>query len=457
VSGGDPLPPSEPDDDGLKKKKSAPPPQPTPIIPTITEMPPPEQETPITSTPPVGTTRTRTQTQRTEAEKPKQQAEKPKDEDYKIVPIFYGTDRARTGKKEPKDFYGAERGKLELGTCEVSIPKTHVRGQLEAPSIWRLEFKEDPKRHVVLLSVKPLDAGEFNSQFQTSLGAAKSRDVLVFVHGYNVKFVDAARRTAQLAYDLEFPGVPVLYSWPSQGSLSGYTVDEAAVERTEPHLKKFLADLAAQAGGARIHLIAHSMGNRALTKVMRELAHENTTPLFSEVILTAPDIDAEVFEQQLAPAIQKIARHVTLYASSSDAALLASKKVHGHQRAGDSLPEIIVVPGIDTIDASGIDTDMLGHSYFAQMKDVMDDMNLLMIAGKLPPERSLLEQIRGAGKYWRLPATIVMQDGQRPSSIPGAKFLTVRNALLLAALFVAFVAIAVWLVLRARRRRAVAA
>ena len=33
---------------------------------------------------------------------------------------------------------------------------------------------------------------------------AKVLDVLVFVHGYNVGFEDAARRAAQLAYDLNF-------------------------------------------------------------------------------------------------------------------------------------------------------------------------------------------------------------------------------------------------------------
>ncbi|MDQ1557931.1 MAG: hypothetical protein QOD32_991 [Pyrinomonadaceae bacterium] len=409
---------------------------------------PGEPETPVQSAPPpplAGATpdiRDKTVGKATGAET--------KPEPYTIVPIFYGTDRARTGATEPRDFYGAGRGKLELGMCEVSIPSEHVPGQLESPSIWRLEFKEDPKLHVVLLSVKPLDAGEFHSQFQTRLGAAASRDVFVFVHGYNVKFVDAARRTAQLAYDLNFPGVPVLYSWPSQGSLSGYTTDENEVVWTEPHLKQFLTDLAAQgASGARIHLVAHSMGNRALTNVLRSLAAERATPLFSEVILTAPDVDAEVFGRDLAPAIQKIARRVTLYASSSDTALLASKKIHGYPRAGDSLPEIIVVPGMDSIDASGIDTDMLGHSYFAQMKVVMDDMKLLLIASKLPGERSLLEQIRGASRYWRLPGVIVTRNGG--TLTPGARLLSVRNGLLLAVLLVAC-AVAVWLILRARRR-----
>ncbi len=59
---------------------------------------------------------------------------------------------------------------------------------------------------------------------------ASCRDVLVFVPGYNVSFVNAVRRTAQLAYDLDFGGVPVLYSWPSAGSAAAYVADGAAAD-----------------------------------------------------------------------------------------------------------------------------------------------------------------------------------------------------------------------------------
>jgi esterase/lipase superfamily enzyme len=48
----------------------------------------------------------------------------------------------------------------------------------------------------------------------------------VFTHGYNVSFEEAARRAAQLAFDLNFRGRVVLFSWPSCGSLLGYGADE---------------------------------------------------------------------------------------------------------------------------------------------------------------------------------------------------------------------------------------
>ena len=51
-------------------------------------------------------------------------------------------------------------------------------------------------------------------------------DAFLFIHGYNVTFEGAARRTAQMAYDLGFNGAAVFYSWPSQGTPTAYTIDE---------------------------------------------------------------------------------------------------------------------------------------------------------------------------------------------------------------------------------------
>jgi esterase/lipase superfamily enzyme len=300
-------------------------------------------------------------------------------------------------------YYGGERGELELGTCTVSIPRTHRVGDLESPSVLKLEFREDPSRHVMLVGVEPQPADEFFSDLRAKVDRSSERAAFVFVHGYNVTFDDAARRTAQVAYDLNYDGAPILYSWPSQGKLSGYTVDENNVEWTVPHLKQFLLDLAGRSGAAQIHLVAHSMGNRALADALRQLAYENppARPLFREVILTAPDIDAEVFRRDLAPAIARTADRVTLYASSNDEALALSKQVHGYPRAGDSGGQLVVVPGIDTIDVSAVDTSLMGHSYYGSNDTVLADMFALIHQSMPPDKRRWLRSERlGMLRYW---------------------------------------------------------
>jgi tetratricopeptide (TPR) repeat protein len=127
------------------------------------------------------------------------------------VRIYYATDRAHTGDDDPSNFYGGDRGgRLEMGTAVVSIPPHHMPGQIERPSVWTLEFREDPGKHVVLQSVTPGDADAVFADMRGQLAAAGSESAFVFVHGFNVPFSEAAQRTAQMAYDMNFDGIPIL-------------------------------------------------------------------------------------------------------------------------------------------------------------------------------------------------------------------------------------------------------
>lgn len=306
--------------------------------------------------------------------------------------------------REIARMYGNDRGKLELGVCEVSVPHDHQVGELESPSVLRLEFRPDPEKHVVLTAVRQQPADEFFGELRRCVGRSSGKEVLVFVHGYNVGFETAARRTAQIAYDLKFDGAPIFYSWPSQEGLLAYTVDETNVAWTVPHLKEFLLDVARKSQAEAVHLIAHSMGNRALTSALRELTMElkSDCPRFHEVVLTAPDIDAEVFTRDIVPAIVQTADRVTLYASSNDEALLASKAVHGYRRAGDAGEAVVVIPGIDTVDVSEVDTSFIGHSYYGSNSTVLADLFELMHGSKPPQQRKWLHSIPfGALKYWK--------------------------------------------------------
>ncbi len=299
--------------------------------------------------------------------------------------------------------YGDGRGKLEYGICQVSIPKDHRIGELESPSVLRLEFRETPERHVMILESRALPPDEFFHHVQDSVAASSRRELLVFVHGYNVAFDHAVRRTAQIAYDLQFKGPAVCYSWPSHGGLLQYAADETNVEWTVPHLKQFLTELREKSGANAINLVAHSMGTRALTNALRDFARESqaSDTLFHQVVLAAPDIDAEVFRRDLAPAMTKIAGRVTLYASSNDQALRVSRKLHAYPRAGESGENLVVAPGIDTIDVSAVDTSLLGHSYYGDNDSIITDL-FHLVHDALPPHlRAGLHPATYAGlPYW---------------------------------------------------------
>jgi esterase/lipase superfamily enzyme len=323
------------------------------------------------------------------------------DGDPRIVRLFYATDRAPTGSGDTEDFYGgAYDSTVRYGRLAVSIPPGHQVGELESPSVFRFEFREDPEKHVVLSSIEPLEPDDFFGQLRDSIASSVDREALVFIHGYNVSFHRAARRTAQLAYDLRFLGVPILYSWPSDGAFLRYAADEQDVRLTAPHLATFLKDVARRTGARRVHVVAHSMGSRALASALTEIGREVTQPLLDEVIFAAPDIDSREFREIVAPGIVHVAERVTLYASSRDRALQVSRRLHDYPRAGDSGEELTVVEGVETIDASVIDTSLLGHSYFADAFQLVGDLLAVIRDGLPPPERELLPRQKAGLPYW---------------------------------------------------------
>lgn len=311
----------------------------------------------------------------------------------------------QTGGNLPLEkLYGNDRGKgIEYGSCTVSIPREHKLGKVESPSILRLEFQFDPGKHVMLQNIDHLLQESFLAEFNGVLSRSIRKEALVFIHGYNVSFSDAARRTAQLAYDLEFDGPALFFSWPSQAGLFEYTIDESNVEWSSQDVADFLHLIASKTGARCLHVVAHSMGNRALTAAFVELSRkqDHRPEKYREVILAAPDIDADTFQRRLFPSIQKLARHFTLYASSNDNALEASKKVHGYPRAGDSGDLLVLLPGLDTIDVSIVDTSLLGHSYYGDNKSIITDLHHLIDRGEPPQNRPWLSEAqRKSLKYW---------------------------------------------------------
>lgn len=309
------------------------------------------------------------------------------------VEVFYATDRARGDESQPSTFYSGMRGDaLELGIAMVSIPPDHTPALVEAPSIWRLEFGPNPAKHVVLHSVVPVEPGDFYDTMRTRLEDRAADDLFVFVHGFNVPFAKAARRTAQMAHDMNFPGVPVLYSWPSRGSAFAYAADEASVRVSARRLTHFLDELVARSGAGTIHIVAHSMGNRALTDALELMALRNDIeqgddPVFSQVVFAAPDVDAGLFSGML-PTIRPVAERLTLYASDRDFALATSRRLHGSApRAGQAGDLLLADPNLDSVDMSDLGDDMLAHTYFASDSSALADLVTLFWRNADPSQR----------------------------------------------------------------------
>jgi len=285
----------------------------------------------------------------------------------------------------------------------VLIPKDHAEGEVERPSFMRFSFKEDPNKHIVLKNVQEQTKAEFVDSLKQSVVKSPKGQLLVYIHGYRVTFEEAARQTAQLAYDLDkdLSLVPVFFSWPSRGKYLAYRADLDNAEFSKPRLTEFLRMIAKRAGAKSVHVIAHSMGNQALRYALKDIRSSGSDPIFHDLILTAPDIDADVFKDQIAPWLRNKAKRTTLYCSRTDVALWLSKRYRRGQVVGD---EPIVFDGIDTIDVSGVDTSPLKHSYFRESKTVLSDLYDLVMGGLDPVDRRGPKRTRRSDglQYWIL-------------------------------------------------------
>jgi esterase/lipase superfamily enzyme len=324
---------------------------------------------------------------------------------YATVRVFYGTDRKTTGSPKPAEVYGAERGDLQYGYLDVTIPAAHQEAELETRSRWDMVsyFVGNAglrSRYVLLDSVTPQTRDEFLSALRKQIKDAPSKDVFIFVHGFNSTFEDAARRCAQLAYDLDFDGTPMMFSWASAGSATAYIKDEATVTSSGRKMAQMLDDVVAQSGAERIHLIAHSMGNRALIEALQTyLAARDAKDrqhIFGQIVFTAPDVDREYFVGAI-KSLTGAATRVTLYASNSDLALQSSQILHDAPRAGLAGANIISLPYVDTIDMSAVPADSLGHNYFAASSGAIYDLFRLFWRGDPPPKRCGMSDQKAGG------------------------------------------------------------
>ena len=316
------------------------------------------------------------------------------------VTVLLATTRRAVASELPGGRLGPDDAdSLQFAAVGVNVPGYRARGAGELPRPSALRSTPDPARDVYVASTIPADSARFTQRLATDLALTRSRDVMVFVHGYNSSFEDAAARAAQVAVDMGFDGSLVLFSWPSAASLTAYVRDQQAARNAGFHLLRLLRGPIAAAAPDHIHIVTHSMGSEVVARALT-LAPSNSVPRLGQVALAAPDLDARVFRREVLPVLAARAARTTLYASSDDDALRAARAVTGVWRLGLGGDSLTVVDGMDTIDATRVRADALGHTLFGNAA-FLADLGQLLANGAAPADRRLLPVNRGALVFWR--------------------------------------------------------
>lgn len=326
------------------------------------------------------------------------------------VRFFFAT--CRKGGDEPGVLFSHERAMSNtFGVAKVHVPPIRRYGSLSRPfkfsvfSLKLFEAETNPETHFVIEDVEIRSVEEW----RRLISIAGTDDALVFVHGFNTSFSDAVYRAGQIFWDLQFDGLPVLFSWASSGRVLDYIYDKDSALHGGAHFLDLLRELS-ESGIQRVYVLAHSMGSYLLINALDDHDHESCPLNIAELIMAAPDVDRDLFLQKI-PKLCSVIPGLTLYASSVDKALWLSKQAARRDvpRAGDvPYDGPILVTGVDTIDVTAIGAELFGsgHGAYSSVPSVLNDIGLL-IGSRLRPPNRRLAQLRcmpdGAAppKWWR--------------------------------------------------------
>jgi esterase/lipase superfamily enzyme len=258
----------------------------------------------------------------------------------------------------------------KYGFCDVSVPADHDIGSLDQDSSGNKDKFFKLESHTKLQNMESLLSKVKENNFD---------EVIVFVHGFNVKFEEAILRAAQIKYDLKFSGDIILYTWPAgadEGILSPllikttYLNNQNNARNSINSFKNFLKSI--NSLGKKTHLIVHSMGHQIVIPSISDLQKELNKKIFSQTIFNAPDFDLEEFKK-LSRSVIDSSERVTVYCSPGDNALVASKAVNSNKRLGSCEK----ISGIDTINVNPVDAPVLGvaglgHGYYSSRPILTD-------------------------------------------------------------------------------------
>ena len=257
---------------------------------------------------------------------------------------------------------GTGDGAAHFSLQSVSVPPGHRAGEIELPRFG----SPDPASNFVVLRRRSLEPEAFRAELASHISGrvGNSRDVLLYVHGFNTSLEEARFRLAQIVADGGFTGVPVLFTWPSKGELFAYESDKESATASRDALERLISDLSHAPGVGRVQILAHSMGSWLTMEALRETAiagHPDLDGKLGSVMLAAPDIDLSVFKQQVS---RLDPSHVSVFVSRDDRALSLSSRIAGsRQRLGAMDPSN--PKDAAAIDAMGVrvyDLSMLGGS-----------------------------------------------------------------------------------------------
>ncbi|KQR75793.1 alpha/beta hydrolase [Rhizobium sp. Leaf341] len=322
--------------------------------------------------------------------------------------LFAVTNRTRDGD-------GFDSGRARTMTYEryrLSIPASHKPAAIEYPSGQAMSAQA-MQQAMTVRERRRLDQRGMVAAIVSQPGFDGT--VGLFVHGFNYRYQEGVFRLAQMAVDSRSKAMPVLFSWPSEGALSGYLADRDAVLFSRDDLVSLMAALSETGKVRQILVFGHSMGGFLIMESLRQLRLTDRGDVLDKltVILAAPDIDADLFRRQM-DVIGRLRSPLVLLVSPQDEALAASSLLSGARpRVGrldvedPKVRETAKAYGVLVVDITSLDApDGLGHDRYASLAALGPQIGALGRPGAATPTDVGAFILDAAGQVVASPFTV---------------------------------------------------
>ena len=332
--------------------------------------------------------------------------------------FFYATTRPAT--VDLLNDAAAERsGSLSLGSFEARVsPEITVQ-----PSIW-----EDPE-FLEVLRPQAIAPGPFFSQLKSAMEQSPHRSVLIIVWGWKERWLTAAAKTAYVSYLLDISTPVVVFDWPANQGVNarGYLASHKMARASGADLGRFVESVVEQVRPDNLWLVAMSMGSQVVCDSFDYMAARPTLAdaekEIAHVVLAAPDVAEDEFDQKFAAQISRLSKHLTVYVSSTDQALLLSQWVNRGSRVGriakaqpdgfdhsqfahaDRLLALESAGSkeIEVVDVTPINRHRNRHNFLTDDPEFLDELYVRLLRPEEPMSRRLYP-VRTAGGvvFWIL-------------------------------------------------------
>jgi esterase/lipase superfamily enzyme len=332
---------------------------------------------------------------------------------------FYVTNRKMTQDNEIlENRFGREREpELKFGFYDTKVEPSVGLGMFINPSEW---FQTE---EIQIKKMQALQQETFVEQLRQLVHDSPQRSLLIVIHGFRERFPSALRKTAFVGHILDINSPIVMFDWPGdQGSsLSGYSHAQSLAAESGAELAKTLELIVRDVQPDKIWLIANSMGGQVVVDAFHILYQDadfaDAEIELEDVILTAPDISHEEFDNQFKREIKALTRNLTIYVSSNDRALVMSRIINRDSRRGESTLSLkmleeaakvskLVEQGSDLVtlvDVTPVNRTRNFHNFSLETPEFFDDLFLRLANEKMPRSRLLYRlQTPEGTNYWVL-------------------------------------------------------